>query len=183
MINFENNQDKAELKQLGLSENPNLAEGSNGAPVSDSEIMFFEPVFSAGSENKEMIPVKAEVVDDETPEPIKALEDPAPRPPMTFCCPFYSFPVTSMKVYELARIIKSGDPAYMSLGFYYDGQLKRECEMLIPYAIPSYYPQGIIEALKMRRKNPGFFLCQAIDVILTRYLNELSMEYYDEQYR
>ena len=51
-----------------------------------------------------------------------------------------------------------------------------ECELLIPQPIPSYYRIGIGNALMFRRNNPGFFVCNAIDVVLTYYLNN----YYPE---
>ena len=62
------------------------------------------------------------------------------------------------------------------LGYFYESQLMRECAMLIPHPIPSYYRMGIRNALMIRRNNPGFFMCNSIDVVLTYYLNRIFPE-------
>jgi len=121
-----------------------------------------------------MIPMKAEAVENVTPVAIQATGIPAPRP--LIWRPWLPYPVTARGVFDLALTLGRIDPARQQLGFFYETQLKRECEMLVPHSIPSFYPQGILKALMLRRSNPGFFVCYAIDVVLTHYLNERNME-------
>ena len=121
-----------------------------------------------------MIPMKAEAVENETPVAIQATGIPAPRP--LIWRPWLPYPVTARGVFDLALTLGPVDPTRQQLGFFYEAQLKRECEMLVPHPIPSFYPQGIMKALMLRRSNPGFFVCYAIDVVLTHYLNERNME-------
>lgn len=121
-----------------------------------------------------MIPMKAEAVENVTPVAIQATGIPAPRP--LIWRPWLPYPVTARGVFDLALTLGRIDPARQQLGFFYEAQLKRECEMLVPHSIPSFYPQGILKALMLRRSNPGFFVCYAIDVVLTHYLNERNME-------
>lgn len=84
--------------------------------------------------------------------------------------------LSAQTLFNLALTVEAPDPARWMLGFGYESQLKRECELLIPQPIPSYYRMGIWNALMIRRNNPGFFMCNAIDVVLTYYLNN----YYPE---
>ena len=121
-----------------------------------------------------MIPMKAEAVENVTPVAIQATGIPAPRP--LIWRPWLPYPVTARGVFDLALTLGPVDPTRQQLGFFYEAQLKRECEMLVPHPIPSFYPQGIMKALMLRRSNPGFFVCYAIDVVLTHYLNERNME-------
>ena len=121
-----------------------------------------------------MIPMKAEAVENVTPVAIQATGISAPRP--LIWRPWLPYPVTARGVFDLALTLGRIDPARQQLGFFYEAQLKRECEMLVPHSIPSFYPQGILKALMLRRSNPGFFVCYAIDVVLTHYLNERNME-------
>lgn len=132
------------------------------------------PVFTAETGTIGMIPMKAEAVENVTPVAIQATGIPAPRP--LIWRPWLPYPVTARGVFDLALTLGRIDPARQQLGFFYEAQLKRECEMLVPHSIPSFYPQGILKALMLRRSNPGFFVCYAIDVVLTHYLNERNME-------
>ena len=84
--------------------------------------------------------------------------------------------LSAQTLFNLARTVEAPDPARQALGLGYENRLKRECELLIPQPIPSYYRIGIGNALMFRRNNPGFFMCNAIDVVLTYYLNN----YYPE---
>ena len=84
--------------------------------------------------------------------------------------------LSAQTLFNLALTVEAPDPARMILGFGYENRLMRECAMLIPHPIPSYYRMGIWNALMIRRNNPGFFVCNAIDVVLTNYLNN----YYPE---
>ena len=84
--------------------------------------------------------------------------------------------LSAQTLFNLARTVEAPDPARQALGLGYENRLKRECELLIPQPIPSYYRIGIGNALMFRRNNPGFFVCNAIDVVLTYYLNN----YYPE---
>ena len=84
--------------------------------------------------------------------------------------------LSAQTLFNLALTVEAPDPARRMLGYLYESQLMRECAMLIPHPIPSYYRMGIWTALMIRRNNPGFFMCSAIDVVLTYYFNN----YYPE---
>jgi len=84
--------------------------------------------------------------------------------------------LSAQTLFNLALTVEAPDPARQILGLGYERRLKYECEVLIPHPIPSYYRMGIGKALMFRRNNPGFFMCNAIDVVLTYYLNN----YYPE---
>ena len=84
--------------------------------------------------------------------------------------------LSAQTLFNLALTVETPDPARRMLGFFYETQLKRECKLLIPHPIPSYYRMGIWTALMIRRNNPSFFVCNSIDVVLTYYFNN----YYPE---
>ena len=128
------------------------------------------PVPVAETGIKEMVSVKAEVVENAPPVAIRATEGHAPH----FWMPWLPYPITARGVFDLALTVGFVDPARQQLRLFYEAQLKYECEKLIPHPIPSFYPQGIMKALKLRRSNPKVFVCYAIDVVLTHYLKELN---------
>lgn len=128
------------------------------------------PVPVAETEIMEMVPVKAEVVESAPPVAIRATGSHTPY----FWMPWLPYPITARGVFDLALTVSFVDPARQQLRFFYEARLKYECEKLIPHPIPSFYPQGIQNALLFRRSNPGFFVCCAIDVVLTHYLKELN---------
>ena len=84
--------------------------------------------------------------------------------------------LSAQTLFDLALTVEAPDPARQRFGFFYEKHLKYECELLIPHPIPSYYRRGIWNALMIRRRNPDFFMCYAIDVVLTHYFNN----YYPE---
>jgi len=84
--------------------------------------------------------------------------------------------LSAQTLFDLALTVEAPDPARQVLGFFYEPRLKRECELLIPHPIPSYYLIGIRNALMIRRSNSGFFICNSIDVVLTYYLNYIFPE-------
>ena len=79
--------------------------------------------------------------------------------------------LSAERLFNLALTIETNDPARVFLGFFYEARLQRECRLLIPHPIPHYYTAGIQNALMVRRNNPSIFICNAIDVVLTFYLN------------
>ena len=84
--------------------------------------------------------------------------------------------LSAQTLFNLALTVEAPDPARRMLGYLYESQLMRECAMLIPHPIPSYYRMGIWTALMIRRNNPGFFICNSIDVVLTYYFNNYFPE-------
>ena len=90
--------------------------------------------------------------------------------------PWLPFPVTAQGVFDLALTVSQNDPARLRFGLFYEPELKRECRILIPHPIPSFYPQAIRYALILHRSNPNVFFCQAIDIVLTYYLKNLNTE-------
>ena len=84
--------------------------------------------------------------------------------------------LSAQTLFNLALNVEPFDLARQTLGFYYEQRLRYECNLLIPHPIPSYYRRGIWKALMIRRSNPGFFICNAIDVVLTYYFNHFYPE-------
>ena len=84
--------------------------------------------------------------------------------------------LSAQTLFNLALTVETPDPARRMLGFFYETQLKRECKLLIPHPIPIYYRQGIWKALMIRRSNPDFFMCSAIDIVLTFLCNHFYPE-------
>ena len=171
MTDFELFQNKAELEKLGLSEIPaDVAEADT-----ENESVIFVPVSRAGAGIEGSAPVKAEVMEEEdSPAAVKAAGYPAPLSPIGMPCLPSS--LSAQTLFNLALTVEAPDPARRKLGYFYESQLMRECAMLIPHPIPSYYLIGIRNALMIRRRNPVFFICYAIDVVLTYYSNHFSPE-------
>lgn len=117
-------------------------------------------------------PENAEIVENTTPVANQATGTSEPQVWMP-CLPSS---LSAQTLFNLALTVEAPDPARWMLGFGYESQLMRECAILLPHPIPSYYRVGIWKALMFRRNNPSFFVCNAIDVVLTYYLNN----YYPE---
>lgn len=184
MTDFELFQNKAELKKLGPSEIPadvveddaeleeDLFDWGEEMPSSEKEFLIPVPVSTTGAGNEDAAPAKkAEVIEEESHAAVKAAGYPGPLPPIWR--PFLPYPLTAQILFDLALTVVTVDPARLTLGFYYKAQLKRECELLIPHPIPSFFSEGIRTAREFRRNNPAFFVCNAIDIVLTAYLNEI----------
>lgn len=127
---------------------------------------------TAETETVEAEPKNAEVVENTTPVANKATGTSTTQVWMP-CLPSS---LSAQTLFNLALTVEAPDPARRMLGYLYESQLMRECAMLIPHPIPSYYRMGIWTALMIRRNNPGFFMCNSIDVVLTYYFNN----YYPE---
>ena len=117
-------------------------------------------------------PVNAENIRNATPVAIQATGTSAPQ----FGVPCPPSTLSAQTLFELALTVEFPDPARQRFGFFYEKHLKYECELLIPHPIPSYYRRGIWNALMIRRRNPDFFMCYAIDVVLTHYFNNFYPE-------
>ena len=127
---------------------------------------------TAETETVEAEPKNAEVVENTTPVAPQATGTSTTQVWMP-CLPSS---LSAQTLFNLALTVEAPDPARRMLGYLYESQLMRECAMLIPHPIPSYYRMGIWTALMIRRNNPGFFICNSIDVVLTYYFNN----YYPE---
>lgn len=127
---------------------------------------------TAETETVEAEPKNAEVVENTTPVAPQATGTSTTQVWMP-CLPSS---LSAQTLFNLALTVEAPDPARRMLGYFYEAQLMRECAMLIPHPIPSYYLIGIRNALLIRRNNPGFFMCNAIDVVLTYYLNYIFPE-------
>ena len=126
------------------------------------------------AENVENAPHAAITAAGVPPMQLPPMMPPASQPQNWM--PWPQYPVTAQGVFNLALTVVPFDPARQRLGFFYEAQLKLECYLLIPYPIPSFYPQGIKNALRLRRSNPAVFVCQAIDSVLMYYLKSLNTE-------
>ena len=154
------------------------------SPVEESENAMSMPESADETEPMETEPEKAGIVENAphaamTSAGVPPMQLPPMMPPASQpqnWMPWPQYPVTAQGVFNLALTVVPFDPARQRLGFFYEAQLKLECYLLIPYPIPSFYPQGIKNALRLRRSNPTVFVCQAIDVVLTYYLNYLNTE-------
>ena len=139
----------------------------------DAESELLEPFESpAKTAFVETEPMNAEVVENTTPVAAQATGTFTTQGWMP-CLPSS---LSAQTLFNLALTVEAPDPARRMLGYLYESQLMRECAMLIPHPIPSYYRMGIWTALMIRRNNPGFFICNSIDVVLTYYFNN----YYPE---
>jgi len=163
-----------EAEMYGSFENP--------ADVSEDEIGPEEAMIE--TEPMEMKPVNPEIIENAPPATAMVAGCP-PLRLMPMCppalqhqnwMPWLQYPVTAQGVFELALTVEPVDPARQQLGFFYEPQLKRECNMLIPRPIPSFFPRGIKKALRLRRSHPTIFVCQSIDIVLVYYLNNLGTE-------
>ena len=140
-------------------------------PADETEPMETEAV---NAEIVENAPLATTLVAGEPPSPLIPMRLSAIQPQNWM--PWPQYPITAQGVFDLALTVVPVDPARLTLKFFYEAQLKRECNLLIPHPIPSFYPQGIRDALIHRRNNPAVFVCQAIDVVLMYYLKNLSTE-------
>ena len=154
------------------------------SPVKESENAMSMPESADETEPMETEPEKAEFVENAphaamTAAGVPPMQLPPMMPPASQpqnWMPWPQYPVTAQGVFNLALTVVPFDPARQALGFFYEQELKLECCLLIPHPIPSFFPQGIKNALRLRRSNPTVFVCQAIDVVLTYYLNYLNTE-------
>ena len=126
------------------------------------------------SEKSELEHKDAEVVEDNELAHANGTKSPA-VPPWGQKLPY---PLSSQELFRLSLTVEAPDPARQQLGFLYEDQLKRECELLIPHPIPHFYTMGIWKALMLRRSNPNVFFCNAIDIVLTYYMNDITEENY-----
>ena len=130
------------------------------------------PVPSAEGGTGKVEPVVIKLPENEPPVANKATGTSTPQDWM----PCRPSSLSAETLFDLALTVEKPDPARQMLGFFYETQLKRECELLIPHPIPSYYRRGMWNALMIRRNNPGFFMCNAIDVVLTFFFNNIYPE-------
>jgi hypothetical protein len=160
---------KTELEESGTSDNSNT-EFEQCAPFG-----FPADTNDVGDETKELEPVpednvvsvKAEVVDEDETN-VSSMADGSPAP---IWSPHLTNWLTAKTLFNSAMTISAFDPARMRRGFDYSVKLKRECDQLIPHPISKNNQREIVFALLTYRNNPGFFECQAIDIILTFFLN------------
>lgn len=154
------------------------------SPLEESENAMSMPESADETETMETKPEKAEIVENAPPAAMTAAGLPPPQLPPRMppasqpqnWMPWPQYPITAQGVFDLALTVVPFDPARQRLGFFYEAQLKRECNLLIPHPIPSFYPQGIKNALRLRRSNPAVFVCQAVDRVLMYYLKNLNTE-------
>ena len=154
----------SELEKSNLNDMMNM-------PDAESELLepFESPAKTAFVETE---PMNAEVVENTTPVANKATGTSTTQVWMP-CLPSS---LSAQTLFNRALTVEAPDPARRMLGYLYESQLMRECAMLIPHPIPSYYRMGIWTALMIRRNNPGIFKCHAIDVVLTYYFNNIYPE-------
>ncbi|MBO7088663.1 MAG: hypothetical protein J6W70_02055, partial [Lentisphaeria bacterium] len=141
----------SELEKSNLNDMMNM-------PDAESELLepFESPAKTAFVETE---PMNAEVVENTTTVAAQATGTSATQG----WIPCLPSSLSAQTLFKLALTVETPDPARMILGFGYENRLMRECAMLIPHPIPSYYLIGIRNALLIRRNNPGFFMCNAID--------------------
>ena len=140
-------------------------------PVPEPDTALIEPdrIMIA---NAEVINTPAKGIDLPDPIPVELPMVYAPMQMIPNWRPYLPYPLTASTLFNLAMTVEANDPAHSALGFFYETRLKCECDLLIPRPIPFYYSAGFQKALMTRRGNPGFFTCNAIDVVLTFYLND-----------
>ena len=84
--------------------------------------------------------------------------------------------LTAKKLFRQAMKVSAGDPARQWFGFFYEEQLRRECEATLEFPIDKNDLAALANAYLIRRFNPGFFQCTAIDTVLYTYWNTCIMK-------
>jgi len=77
--------------------------------------------------------------------------------------------LTAKILFRQALKVSAGDPARQWFGLYYEQQLQRECEAMLEFPIEKNDMAAMANAYLIRRFNPGFFQCTAIDTVLYNY--------------
>lgn len=85
-----------------------------------------------------------------------------------------SFQLTEKTLFRLSLSVSSFDPLREMLGFFYESILRRECAMTLNGPIRSNDFIGIRNVIRRRRRNPEFFQCTAIDIVLINLLRATS---------
>ena len=81
-----------------------------------------------------------------------------------------SFHLTEKTLFRLALSVSAFDPSRMMLGLFYESKLRRECAVTLNGPICSSDFIGIWKAICRRRRNPEYFQCTAIDIVLMNLL-------------
>lgn len=81
-----------------------------------------------------------------------------------------SFQLTEKTLFRLALSLSAFDPSRMMLGFFYESKLRRECAVTLNGPICTNDFIGIWKAICRRRRNPEYFQCTAIDIVLMNLL-------------
>lgn len=90
------------------------------------------------------------------------------------------FPLTAEKLFEMAR--RQPDPAREMFGYFYEAELKKECQHLIEYPLYAGDFYNLLYCHKLLVANGQYFKCAAaIQPILQNYLN--AMEEYENEGR
>lgn len=85
-----------------------------------------------------------------------------------------SFQLTEKTFFQLALSVSAFDPSRMMLGLFYESKLRRECAVTLNGPICTNDFIGIWKAICRRRRNPAFFQCTAIDIVLINLLRATS---------
>lgn len=90
------------------------------------------------------------------------------------------FPLTAEKLFEMAR--RQPDPAREMFGYFYEAELRKECQHLIEYPLDAGDFYNLLYCHKLLVANGQYFKCAAaIQPILQNYLN--AMEEYENEGR
>ena len=84
--------------------------------------------------------------------------------------------LTAKTLFRQALKVSAGDPARQAFGFYYEEQLRRECEAMLEFPIDRNDLTGLANVYLLRRFNPGFFQCTTIDTVLYNYVAACIMK-------
>lgn len=130
------------------------------AQIVESEIM--------DAESTESKSVDAEIVDE--------ADDENDTDAVVFSSHQSSGLLTAKTLFRQAMKVSAGDPARQWFGFFYEEQLRRECEATLEFPIDKNDLAALANAYLIRRFNPGFFQCTAIDTVLYTYWNTCIMK-------
>ena len=78
------------------------------------------------------------------------------------------FPLTTNKLETIVRAIDVEGPRL--LGFYYPAELHKECQVLLPHPIISFFVSGFKRMFDIWCANPFYFRCRVIGAVLYYYL-------------
>ena len=84
--------------------------------------------------------------------------------------------LTAKTLFRQAMKVSAGDPMRQWKGFSYEDCLRRECEATLEIPIDKNDLAALANVYLLRRFNPGFFQCTAIDTVLYNYVAACIMK-------
>ena len=143
-----------------------LVKGDGNSPEAVPEKIAVSEIVDP--ENAEPESIDAEIVDD--------AEDENDTDAVVFSSHQSSGLLTAKTLFRQAMKVSAGDPMRQWKGFSYEDCLRRECEATLEIPIDKNDLAALANVYLLRRFNPGFFQCTAIDTVLYNYVAACIMK-------